>query len=164
VRAVAVVAALAATLGLSACSSSRTGQAAVAMDPAGRLVAVLALCDNQRLLSLTLTDNTTNSSVTVRPKEQPGGTIILTAPIVNPRPEGLFDLLELTHQYTLSGSTKGMENDDESGTIPPVPFTLDSVAKEPKLRQDSVLAVNDDGDGTEVIGKDAFLARSRDDC
>jgi len=134
------------------------------MDPAGRLVAVLALCDNQRLLSLTLTDTTSNSSVTVRPKEQPAGTIILTAPIVNPRPEGLFDLLELSHQYTLSGSTKGLESDDESGTIPPVQFTLDSVAKEPKLRQDSVLAINEDGDGTEVIAKTAFLARAKDEC
>jgi hypothetical protein len=161
---VAIVAAAAAALSLAACSSSRSGQVAVAMDPAGRLVAVLALCENQRLLSLTLTDTTTNSSVTVRPKAQPAGTIILTAPIVNPRPEGLFDLLELTHQYTLSGSTKGMENDDESGTIPPIQFTLDSVAKEPKLRQDSVLAINDDEDGTEVVAKTAFLARAKDQC
>jgi len=152
--------------GLAGCSSSRTGHAAIAMDPAGRLVAVIALCDNQRLLTLTLTDNTSGSVVTVKPAESPqlGGTVILTAPIVNPRPEGVFDILDISHTYTLSGNTRGPQDDDESGTLPPVQFTLDSVTKEPKLRQDAVLTPNDDEDGTEVIAKNDFVNRAKDEC
>lgn len=160
-----LVAALA-TLGLAGCSSSRTGHAAIAMDPAGRLVAVVALCDSQRLRTLTLTDNTSGSAVTVKPAEAPqlGGTIILTGPIVNPRPEGVFDVLDISHSYTLSGTTRGPQDDDESGTIPPVPFTLDGVAKDPKLRQDAVLTPNGDEDGTEVIAKAEFVNRAKDEC
>ena len=136
------------------------------MDPAGRLLLVIGLCDNQFLRTLTLTDDTTGTAVTVHPKETPpfGGTLILTAPISNPRPEGVFDLLDLGHQYTLSGSTKESGSDDEAGTLAPVRFKLDEVVKQPKLREKSVLAPGEDEDAMAVIEKDAFLFQARQAC
>jgi len=157
---------LAASLSLAGCGASRTGHAAVAMDPAGRLLLVLVLCDNQRLGTLTLTDETTGTSVTVTrpPTPPPGGTSILTGPIADPRPEGIFDLLDGGHEYTLSGATTAPDSKDTSGTFAPIRFRLDDVVQEQKLRQDSVLTPNADEDGTEVVGKDAFLQRSREEC
>jgi hypothetical protein len=133
--------AVAGALSLVACSSSRTGRLAIATDPAGRLLAVVALCDTQRLRSLTLTDEATGSSTTVRPKDSPpsGGTVILTGPIANQRPEGVLDILDQGHDYTLGGSTRA-ESDDETGTFAPVRFKLDEVVKNTELRKDSVLA------------------------
>jgi hypothetical protein len=157
---------IATLLSLTACSGSHTGQAGVALDPAGRLVVVLALCDNQLLRSLTLTDESTGTTVTAHPSQTPpvGGTVILTGPITNPRPEGVFDLLDPGHDYTLTGSTKKTGSNDESGTLSPVRFKLDNVVKEPKLRQDSVLAPGEDDDSMAVTPKAAFVARARDAC
>ena len=97
-----------ATLSLGACSKPPTGQVAVAMDPAGRLVAVVAVCSGHRLVSLTLTDETSGTTSTVRLDQPPpfGGTVILTSPIGDTRPEGVFDLLDRSHAYTLTGATK----------------------------------------------------------
>jgi hypothetical protein len=160
------VAALLAPLSLAGCSASHTGHVAVAMDPAGRLLAVVAICGDNRLASLTLTDETTGTTETVKPTQTPafGGTVILTGPISNPRPEGVFDLLDLAHDYTLGGSTMKSDSDKESGTIAAIRFTLGNVAKEPKLRQDSVLAVNEDTDGLRVMTKADFVASAKDAC
>lgn len=164
-RVLAGLVTVAAALSLGACSSSRTGRLAIAMDPAGRLLAVVALCDAQKLRSIMLTDETTGTITTVRPKDSPpfGGTVILTAPIANPRPEGVFDLLDRGHDYTVGGSTRA-ESDEETGTFPAVRFKLDDVVKDRKLRTDSVLAVNEDGDGTTVTAKDTFLSLTRAAC
>jgi hypothetical protein len=126
---------------------------------------VVALCDPQRLRSLTLTDETTGTITTARTKDSPpfGGTVILTAPISNPRPEGVFDLLDQGHDYTLGGSTRA-ESDEETGTLPPVRFKLDDVVTDRKLRKDSVFAVNENGDGTIVTAKDTFLSLARAEC
>lgn len=163
---VAPLVVLVAVLGLAACSSSRTGHVAIAMDPAGRLLAVLALCDNQKLGALTLTDETTRASATVHPKEAPpfGGTMILTGPIADPRPEGAFDLLDRGHEYTLTGSTTGSDSGDETGTLAAVRFKLDDVVKEQKLRQESVLTANEDENGTTILRKDTFVSLSRAEC
>ena len=158
--------ALLAPLSLAGCSASHTGHVSVAMDPAGRLLAVVAICGDNRLASLTLTDETTGTTETVKPTQTPafGGTVILTGPIVNPHPEGVFDLLDLTHSYTLGASTKKADSDKESGSAAAVRFTLGDVAKDPKLRQDSVLAVNEDTDGLRVMTKADFVAAAKDSC
>jgi hypothetical protein len=165
-RILLAAAALLAPLALAGCSASHTGQVAVAMDPAGRLLGVVAVCDDHRLASLTLTDETTGTTETVRPTQSPafGGTVILTGPIVNPHPEGVFDLLDRAHDYTLGGSTKKPDSDKESGTIASIRFKLDDVAKDPKLRQDSVLAVNEDANGVRVMTKSDFVASARGAC
>ena len=157
--------AVAAVLSLAGCSASHTGHVAIAMDPAGRVQAVLGLCDQQRLASLTLTDETTGTSETTRPKESPafGATVILTGPIVAPHPEGIFDLLDRAHDYTLSGTTKKVDAEKESGTLGSVRFTLDAVAKEPKLRQDSVLAIGND-DAITLMTKADFVKRATEEC
>ena len=84
--------------------------------------------------------------------------------MTNPRPEGVFDLLDPGHDYTLTGSTKKAGSNDESGTLSPVRFKLDNVVKEPKLRQDSVLAPGEDDDSMAVTAKAAFVTRARDAC
>ena len=160
------VAALLAPLTLAGCSASHSGYLAVAMDPAGRLLAIVAICDDNRLGSLTLTDETTGTSETVRPKETPsfGATVILTGPIVNPRPEGVLDMLELAHEYTLGGTTLKPDSDKESGTLAGIRFTLANVAKEPKLRQDSVLAVNQETEALTLMAKADFVSTARHTC
>jgi hypothetical protein len=127
---------------------------------------VVAICGDNRLATLTLTDETTGTAETVKPTQTPafGGTVILTGPIQNPRPEGVFDMLDLAHDYTLGGATKKSDSDKESGTIAAIRFTLGNVAKEPKLRQDSVLAVNEDTDGLRVMTKADFVAAAKDAC
>jgi hypothetical protein len=165
-RILLAAAAVLAPLVLSGCSASHTGHVAVAMDPAGRLLAVVAVCDDHRLATLTLTDETTGTTETVRPKDSPafGATVILTGPIVNPHPEGVFDLLDRSHDYTLGGSTHKPDSDKESGTIAAIRFKLDDVAKEPKLRQDSVLVVDDDPNAVHVVSKADFVAGARAEC
>jgi hypothetical protein len=156
--------AVAAVLALGGCSSSSTGQIAVAMDPAGRLVAVVAVCGGHRLSSLTLTDENTFATVTVRPSEPPtfGGTVILTGPIGDPRPEGLLDLLDRSHTYTLTGATRETESDKDSGTLPQVRFKLDTVVRDRKLRQGSVLVASPDG--TTTTQRSAFVEDIRRTC
>jgi hypothetical protein len=162
----AIVAGTLALLSLTACGSSHSGWAALAMDGAGRLQAVIAVCDGQVLSSLTLTDETTGSATTVHPKDPPGfgATIILTGPIANPQPEGVFDLLDRSHDYTLSGATRKPDSDKDAGSLAPLRFKLDTVAKEPKLRQDSVLAVNADENGTGLVTKANFIAAAKKEC
>ena len=53
---------LGARLGLAGCSPSVTGYLALAVDPAGRLVAVVAVCDGKHLGRLTLTDVTAGTA------------------------------------------------------------------------------------------------------
>jgi hypothetical protein len=158
------LAAIAATLVLGGCSSSSTGQLAVAMDPAGRLVAVVAVCGGHRAASLTLTDENTFATVTVRLKEPPtfGGTVILTGPIGDPRPEGMFDLLDRSHTYTLGGATKEAESDKDSGALPQVRFKLDTVVRDRKLRQGSVLSAS--AEGTATTERTAFVDQARRSC
>jgi hypothetical protein len=158
------LAAVASALVLGGCSSSSPGQLAVAMDPAGRLVAVIAVCGGHRATSLTLTDENTFATVTVRLKEPPtfGGTVILTGPIGDPRPEGAFDLLDRSHTYTLGGATKEAESDKDSGTLPQVRFKLDTVVRDRKLRQGSVLSASEDG--TTTTERNAFVEQARRSC
>jgi hypothetical protein len=158
------LAAIAATLVLGGCSSSSTGQLAVAMDPAGRLVAVVAVCGGHRAASLTLTDENTFATATVRLKEPPtfGGTVILTGPIGDPRPEGMFDLLDRSHTYTLGGATKEAESDKDSGALPQVRFKLDTVVRDRKLRQGSVLSAS--AEGTATTERTAFVDQARRSC
>jgi hypothetical protein len=165
-RILLAAAALVAPLSLAGCSASHTGQIAVAMDPAGRLLAVVAVCEEHRLASLTLTDETTGTTETVKPKDSPafGATVILTGPIVNPRPEGVFDLLDRSHDYRLGGSTHKPDSDKESGTLAAITFKLDDVAKDPKLRQDSVLALNDDNGALSLVTKADFVAAAKRAC
>jgi hypothetical protein len=153
-----------AALALGGCSSSSTGQLAVAMDPAGRLVAVVAACGGHRVASLTLTDENTFATATVRLKEPPafGGTVILTGPIGDPRPEGMFDLLDRSHTYTLGAATKEAESDKDSGTLPQVRFKLDTVVRDRKLRQGSVLSAAPDGAVT--TERTAFIEQTRRSC
>jgi hypothetical protein len=134
------------------------------MDPAGRLLAVVAACPGQRLATLTLTDENTFATTTVRLKEPPtfGGTVILTGPIGDPRPEGAFDLLDRSHTYTLTGATKEAESDKDSGTVPQVRFKLDTVVRDRKLRQGSVLTAG--ADGTATIERAAFVEEARRSC
>jgi hypothetical protein len=157
---------LVAALTLTACGSSHNGWVAVSVDGGGRLLAVIAVCDGQRLSSLTLTDNTTGTAITVRPKDAPGfgATMILTGPIANPQPEGVFDVLDRTHRYTLDGATRKTDSDKDSGTLAPLAFTLDTVVKEPKLRAGSVLAVNADEDGTGLMTKADFVGQAKNEC
>jgi hypothetical protein len=158
------LAVVAAALALGGCSSSSTGQLAVGMDPAGRLVAVVAVCGGHRLASLTLTDENTFTTTTVRPREAPtfGGTVILTGPIGDPRPEGVFDLLDRSHTYTLGGATKEAEADKDSGTLPQVRFKLDTVVRDRKLRQGSVLSASAEGAAT--TERTAFVEQARRTC
>jgi hypothetical protein len=151
---------------LTACGSSHAGRVGLGMDGAGRLLAVVAVCDGQHLSSLTLTDNTTGTATTVHPKDPPGfgATMILTGPIVNPQPEGVLDLLNLAHDYTLSGATRKNDEDKDSGAVAPLSFKLDTVAKEPKLRQDSVLALGDDEKKSGVMAKADFVAQAKEEC
>ena len=134
------------------------------MDPAGRLVAVVAVCGGHRLASLTLTDENTFATATVRLREPPafGGTVILTGPIGDPRPEGAFDLLDRSHTYTLGGATQEAESDKESGTLPQVRFKLDAVVRDRKLRQGSVLTATAEGATTAERG--AFVDQARRSC
>jgi hypothetical protein len=149
------------------------GHLALGSDPAGRLVAVVNLCPGQRLTTITLTDETTGTTVTVRPKEpaDEGGVIILTGPIGDPRPEGLLDVLDRRHQYTLSATTETLppatpSDDDEdkpvAGTLAAVRFKLSTVLGNKKLRDGSVLSV--EGTGTAVAERTAFLDRARQAC
>jgi hypothetical protein len=163
-RVAGAVAVLAATGALAGCSSSSTGQIAVAMDPAGRLIAVVAVCSGHRLASLTLTDENTFTTVTTRPTQPPafGGTIILTGPIGEPRPEGALDLLDRSHTYTLAGATKEAESEKDSGTLAQVRFKLDTVVKDRQLRRGSVLIAT--GDGTEKKERAAFVDETRRSC
>jgi hypothetical protein len=162
----ALVAGTVAALSLAACGSSHSGWAALAMDGAGRLQAVIAVCDGRVLSSLTLTDETTGTSTTVHPKDPPafGATIILTGPIANPQPEGVLDLLNRADQYSLTGNTRKADSDKDSGSLAPLHFKLDTVAKEPKLRQDSVFAVNADENGTGLMTKANFVAQAKKEC
>jgi hypothetical protein len=88
--------------------------------------------------------------------------VILTGPIVDPRPEGVFDLLDRSHQYALTGTTRGVESDEESGPLPSVRFNLNAVVRDRKLREGSVLAAS--GDGTAVTERGAFVERARRQC
>jgi hypothetical protein len=154
----------AATLSLAACSSPATGHLAVSMDPAGRLVAVVALCDGQRLATLTLTDETSGAVTTVRTTRTPafGGTVILTGPVGDPRPEGAFDLLDRSHRYAVGGTTAKLDSDEETGTLAAVRFSLDGVVKDTRLRKGSVLA---GGTGTaDLTERNAFVTRAREAC
>jgi hypothetical protein len=163
------VAVLAVTAGtLTACSSSSTkGYLGLALDPAGRLVAVVAVCEGELLGSLTLTDTTTGTSVTARPAQSPefGGTVLLTGPVGSPRPEGALDLLDRDHEYTLAGSTAKADSDESTGELAPLRFKLDAVVREGKLKQGHVLARDPDNDGGAlVITRDEFIARATRDC
>jgi hypothetical protein len=168
---------VAVALGAAACGDDPPppppGHLALGSDPAGRLVAVVQLCAGQRLTTLTLRDETSGTTVTVRPKEpaDEGGTIILTGPIGDPRPEGLLDLLDRRHEYTLSATTETLppatpEEDDEdkpvTGTLAAVRFKLSNVLGNKKLRDGSVLSV--EGTGTAVSERTVFLDRSRQAC
>jgi hypothetical protein len=149
-----------------ACSSSSTGSVALAVDPAGRLVAVVAVCEGEHLGRLTLTDETSGTSTTARPKDTPafGGTVLLTAPVAEPRLEGVLDLLDSNHDYRLTGSTGEPDNDKATGELEGVRFRLDTAIKEKALREGSVLArVPKSIDGV-VVGRDAFLRTARDRC
>ncbi len=165
---IATVAVIAiAALTLSACSSSAKGSLGLALDPAGRLVAVVAVCEGNRLGTLTVTDTTTGTSVTVRPAQSPdfGGTVLLTGPVGNPRPEGVLDLLDRDHEYTLGGSVAESGSDESAGELPPLTFKLDAVVREAKLKKDHVLARDPDNDGGAlVITRDEFVARASRDC
>jgi hypothetical protein len=100
----------------------------------------------------------------VRLKEPPsfGGSVILTGPIGDPRPEGAFDLLDRSHTYTLAGTTKAADSDKDSGTVPQVRFKLDSVVRDRKLRQGSVLTAG--AEGTATVEKTAFVEEARRSC
>lgn len=164
-----MIASLLATASLTACGSSHDGYLAVALDPAGRLLAVVALCDGGTLASLTLTDETTHTTTTTYPSDTPqfGGSLILTAPIDNPRPEGALDLLERSHDYTLRGSMRALDADaDDTVPTSEVRFKLDTVVKLRSLRTGSVYAGPIDGDdptGAE-IAKDDFVKQVEDEC
>ena len=152
---------------LAACSSSATGYVALALDPAGRLAAVVAVCDGQRIGWLTLTDQTTQTSTTVKPSNTPsfGGTILLTGPVGDPRPEGALDLLDRADDYSLDGGTIEANSDESTGNLAPVRFKLDAVVKEARLKQGYVLARGTDDAGTAVVIKrEEFVDRARRDC
>lgn len=170
-RVVIIIVVLVAVLGggavwLVACSSSPTGSLALAVDPAGRLVAVVAVCEGEQLGWLTLTDETSGTTSTARPKDTPafGGTILLTAPVADPRPEGVFDLLDPAHDYTLTGSTAEPGSDDPTGDLEGVRFRLDTAIKEKSLREGSVLARGPKDLTGVVVGREAFLRAARDRC
>ena len=163
--AVAVVAV--AALMLTACASSATGSLGLAVDPAGRLVAVVAVCEGNRLGTLTVTDTTTGTSVTVRPAQSPefGGTVLLTGPVGDPRPEGVLDLLDRDHEYILAGSAAESGSDKSTGELAPLTFKLDAAVREAKLKQGHVLARDPDNDGGAlVITREEFIARASRDC
>jgi hypothetical protein len=150
-----------------ACSSSSTGSVALAVDPAGRLVAVVAVCEGQHLGWLTLTDETSGTSTTARPKDTPafGGTLLLTAPVAEPRLEGVLDLLDSNHDYRLTGSTAAEPGSDKStGELEGVRFRLDAAIREKALREGSVLARGPKSLDGVVVGRDAFLRTARDRC
>jgi len=170
-RVVIIVIVLAVLLGgagiwFVACSSSSRGSVALAVDPAGRLVAVVAVCEGQHLGWLTLTDETSGTSTTARPKETPafGGTLLLTAPVAEPRLEGVMDLLDSNHDYRLTGSTAEPGSDDATGELEGVRFRLDTAIKEATLRQGSVLARGEESIDGVVMTRDAFLKAARDRC
>lgn len=153
-----------AAMSLTACSAAATGQLAIAVDPAGRLLAVVALCDGQSLSTLTLTDVTTGTSTTVRPKQSPasGSTIILTGPVANPRPEGALDLLDRAHEYSLTGTTTDAGGDEETGSLPAVRFRLADVINEKRLSSGFVLATRSEEPA--VTEKADFLAQAGAEC
>jgi hypothetical protein len=156
-----------AVLTLAACASSNKGYLGLAVDPAGRLVAVVAVCEGERLGSLTVTDTTTGTTVTVRPTQSPefGGTILLTGPVGDPRPEGALDLLDRDHEYTLAGTTAKGDSDESTGELAPLRFKLDAVVRETKLKKGHVLARDPDNDGGAlVITREEFVARATRDC
>lgn len=158
------LAATAAVLALGACSSGPTGRIALAVDPAGRLLAVVAVCTGQRLATLTLTDETSGTTTTVRLDQPPsfGGTVILTGPVADPRPEGVFDLLDRSHTYVLAGGLRESESDKDAGTVPAVRFKLDGVVKDTKLRKGSVLIAAENG--VARAERPAFLDEVRRSC
>jgi len=168
-RVSALICAAVATLSLGDCGASHSGYIAVAFDSAGRLLAVIALCDGNRLDSLTLTDHDTGTSTTTHPEDTPdrGGSLILTPPIDNPRPEGALDLLERSHTYTLSGTVREGDADDaDTSATSEVTFKLDTVVRMKSLRTGSVYAGpvgGDDITGAE-IAKDDFLTQVADEC
>ena len=152
---------------LAGCSSSATGYVALAVDPAGRLVAVVAVCEGERIGWLTLTDQTTGTSTTVRPGDTPafGGTILLTGPVGDPRPEGALDLLDRGHDYSLDGGTIEADSDDTTGNLAALRFKLDAVVRETRLKQGYVLARGTDDAGTAVVIKrEEFVDRASRDC
>jgi hypothetical protein len=140
---------------------------ALALDPAGRLVAVVAVCKGERLGWLTLTDETTGTSTTVRPSDTPtfGGTILLTGPVGDPRPEGALDLLDRGHDYTLDGATAKANSGESTGDLPALRFKLGAVVKETRLKRGYVLARGRDDAGTAVVIKrEEFVDRAKKDC
>jgi hypothetical protein len=163
--ALAAVAVLAA-LGLAGCSASQFGYLAVGLDPAGRMLASVALCDELRLKSITLTDETNGTVATVKPATTPafGGTIILSGPIVNAHPEGPLDLFDLSHTYSLAAVAKKADSDDDAGSPASLRFTLDDLVKDPTLRQDRVLAGGAQANTFVAATRTSFLRAAQIGC
>ncbi len=83
----------------------------------------------------------------------------------DPRPEGVLDLLDRDHEYTLAGRAAKSDSDEATGELPPLTFKLDAVVREAKLKKGHVLARDPDNDGGAlVITREEFLARASRDC
>jgi hypothetical protein len=160
-----VLAVLATSLGLTACGGpSVTGYVGLAMDPANRLLAVLAVCEGQHIGWLTLADENTGTRTTVAPPENTafGGTVLLSGPVVDPHPEGLLDLLDRNHNYTLDGGTAKPDTNESTGVIQGVRFKLSVVLGQPKLKQGSVLVPTKDG--ATLMSREEFISTARKNC
>jgi hypothetical protein len=149
---------------LAGCSPAVTGHVALAVDPAGRLIAVTAVCPGEHLGWLTLADETTGARTTVVPPTQPafGGALLLTGPVGDPHPEGLLDLLDRDHEYTLDGGTAKPDSTDSTGRVAGVRFRLGAALAEPKLRQGYVLTAGEHG--ADIVKRADFVANAKRDC
>lgn len=165
-RLLTIVALAALPLPLAACTPDPTGSLALAVDPAGRLVAVVAVCAGQELAWLSLTDESTGTSTTIAPQNTPdfGATILLTGPVGDPRPEGALDLLDRGHDYLLTAGTSETGQTEQSGTLAGIRFRLDAALKEKKLSTGSVLWQGKTPETTAVITRDEFVAGARKRC
>jgi hypothetical protein len=144
-----------------------TGGVGVAVDSAGRLVAVLALCPQHQIDWLEVKDESTGTRTTITPSDPStvGTVVILTGPIAgDPRPEGALDVIDRSHDYTLSGGTVNVQDPKKVGNLLQVRFKLDTVLKTAKLRQGSVLAWAPKATEPAVQAKKEFTDRTLERC
>ncbi len=133
-------------------------------------MAVVAVCPKDRLDWLTLTDQTTKTSTTTRPANPPdfGGTVILTGPVGDPRPEGALDLLDRRHSYSLTAGIVAADDNSSNDVAGPVTFALGEALGTSALRKGSVLARSDSADetggATSVMTKDSFVEAAKRHC
>ncbi|WP_346538317.1 hypothetical protein [Micromonospora sp. DPT] len=152
--------------GLAACTPRLRGELGVSVDPQGRVIGLIAVCPDQELDHLTLTDVSPGGvRVTLRPAgDARPDSVVLSDPgdawtgdwPQRPRPGQDLRALTADHEYVLAGVLTGTGSGD--GKLDGVDFVPEEVLADPQLRLGMVRTWR----AGEIVSVDEF--RRLDQC